>query len=368
MTTKIIIPGREAQTLTGMTMDVEQVKAAYAGQIDLSAYNVDTQVVDGETVITFSNRTGTKGTDMQVINEAGSNPVFTTIIIPGREAQTIPGMALGVDDVVAAFAGQIDLKNYESQVAQEETGPVITFANRTGTKGNGMQVINEAGSNPVFTTIIIPGREAQTIPGMALGVDDVVAAFAGQIDLKNYESSVATEDTGPVITFSNRTGTKGNDLFDVLSQALASTATVEEEPAAPAGPTGTKILIPGREAQVIPGMLMDAEQVKGAYAGQIDLSAYNVDVSVDGDFQVVTFTNRTGTKGAVLDDSAALKHTKIVIPGREAQVISNMVLDASGVKAAYAGQIDLSAYNVEETEDGDTLVVTFSNRTGTKGA
>lgn len=366
MTTKIIIPGREAQTLTGMTMNVEQVKAAYAGQIDLSAYNVDTQVEDGVTVITFSNRTGTKGTDMQVINEAGSNPVFTTIIIPGREAQTIPGMELGVDDVVAAFAGQIDLRNYESQVAQEETGPVITFANRTGTKGNGMQVINEAGSNPVFTTIIIPGREAQTIPGMELGVDDVVAAFAGQIDLRNYESSVATEETGPVITFSNRTGTKGNDLFDVLSQALASTAV--EEPAAPAGPTGTKILIPGREAQTIPGMLMDAEQVKAAYQGQIDLSAYNVDVQVDGEFQVVTFTNRTGTKGAVLDDSAALKHTKIVIPGREAQVISNMVLDASGVKAAYAGQIDLSAYNVEETEDGETLVVTFSNRTGTKGA
>jgi len=235
MTTRIQIPGREDQVLPGMTLTEDQVVASFAGTVDLSSYESSTSTVNGETVISFTNRTGTKGSgdadaflSMVLSQIAGASPevtsvdftkeeaepeevelVNTLIKIPGREAQTIPGMVMDTAQVRAAFSGSVDLSSYDSSETEEGDTLVIEFTNRTGTKGAGDININVAGNVVVNTRINIPGREAQTFPGMVMDIDDVKAAFTGVVDLNDYEASSLDEGDTRVISFANRTGTKG---------------------------------------------------------------------------------------------------------------------------------------------------------------
>lgn len=245
------------------------------------------------------------------------------------------------------------------------------------------------------TTIIIPGREAQVISGLAMTAADVRAAYAGDIDLSNMNESTETSGEMTTITFANKTGTKGNDI--IVNVNVDGDIVVNN----------TRIEIPGREAQTIPGLVMTPADVRAAFAGDVDLTGMNVQEAVDGDTHVITFANRTGTKGqtnllsaifaavqeaeaqqratvdaeedfvdeyfedadleVVADETPELTSTRIVIPGREDQFIPGIVLDAQMVKDSFSGEIDLSGYNVEEIENGSTLEVRFSARTGTKG-
>lgn len=245
------------------------------------------------------------------------------------------------------------------------------------------------------TTIVIPGRETQTIQGLVMTKSDVIAAYAGDIDLSNMVATEETTATGTVITFANKTGTKGNDIYVSGDLNLSVDGDVVVN--------NTRIVIPGREAQDIPGLRMTQQDVRAAFAGEIELSGMNCSECVEGDTAVITFSNKTGTKGqtnllnaifaaaaeqsstsqALVEDDVEgdgfdeyyeedeevveLRNTLIVIPGREAQRVPGIVMDAQMVKDSFSGDIDLSGYNVEEIENGDTLEVRFTARTGTKG-
>lgn len=247
------------------------------------------------------------------------------------------------------------------------------------------------------TTIIIPGRVAQTIPDVVLSKEAVIASFAGDVDLSGMAATETREGSSVTIEFANRTGTKGNDLY--VSGDL--NISVEGDVVL----NSTKILIPGRVAQTIPNVAMTASDVRAAFAGGIDLTQMDFQESIEGSTRVISFSNRTGTKGQVnvldaifeavrnaqaqqeeeefpeefpeddfeedeedeAEEAVELRNTRIVIPGRVAQVINNVVLDAQLVKNSFSGTIDLSGFNVEEIEDGDTLEVRFTARTGTKG-
>ena len=238
----------------------------------------------------------------------------TTIIIPGRETQTIPGLTLSKADVIASFAGDIDLSRMVATESREGEGVVISFANKTGTKGSDVTVnidnVNISGNVIVNTRIEIPGREAQIIPGLVMTQDDVRAAFAGEVDLAGMNCTESQERDCHVISFANRTGTKGQTnimsaIFQAVQDAQANQgATVEdyeeeypEEEEEEVVLSNTRIYIPGREVQLIPGIVLDAQMVKNTFAGEIDLSGYNVEEIDRGDTLDVVFTARTGTKG-----------------------------------------------------------------------
>lgn len=246
------------------------------------------------------------------------------------------------------------------------------------------------------TIITIPGRETQTVSGFSMSKEDVIASYAGTIDLSSLEANESTNDNGDtVITFSNRTGTKGQDVSVNIENLNVSGDLVVN---------ATRIEIPGRETSTIPNMNMSVQDVVSAFAGTMDLSRYESNESLEGDVKVVRFSTRTGTKGAGqisiedvfrtvvnaatttaapqvnseadtvpqvdADEDVALEltNTRIVIPGRESQFIRGMVLDAQQVRNSFAGQIDLSNYDVEEIDQDDgTLEVRFTARTGTKG-
>lgn len=247
------------------------------------------------------------------------------------------------------------------------------------------------------TTIVIPGRETQVIPEIEMSKSDVIAAFAGDINLGNMTATETRDESGVTITFANKTGTKGNDVVintEVLNVSVEGDVVVNN----------TRIEIPGREAQVIPGLVMTPSDVQAAFAGDVDLSGMTFSEEDLGDTHLISFANRTGTKGqtnlmqaivaavqqaqeestalaqeeapvavaqeetsVAVEETLELNSTRIVIPGREDQVIEDIVLDAQMVKDSFSGEIDLSGYNVEEVENGNTLEVRFTARTGTKG-
>lgn len=241
------------------------------------------------------------------------------------------------------------------------------------------------------TTIIIPGRETQVINGLTLGKAEIIASFAGDIDLSGFVATETRDGSNVTVAFANRTGTKGNDIYVTGDLNLQVEGDVVIN--------STRIEIPGREAQVIPGLRMSQSDVRASFAGEIDLAAMNCSESTDGDTHVISFANRTGTKGTTnvlsaifaaveeaqatqareaaeaeleeeydeFEEDETLVNTRVSIPGREDLVIRGMVLDAQMVKDSFSGDIDLSGYNVEEIENGNTLDVVFTARTGTKG-
>lgn len=241
----------------------------------------------------------------------------TIISIPGREVQTIPGFTMTADDVISSFAGTIDLSSFAvSETTNDSGDAVITFSTRTGTKGHDVNVtienLNVSGDLVINATRIeIPGREAQVIPNANMSASDVVAAFAGTLDLNQYESSESYDESIKVVRFSTRTGTKGSggqvdisEIFRALSGQVATAAAptpevvVEEDEYTPVTLHNTRIIIPGREVQDLPGMVLDASQVRSSFSGSLDLSGYDVEENdlEDGTLEV-RFTARTGTKG-----------------------------------------------------------------------
>lgn len=257
----------------------------------------------------------------------------TTIIIPGRETQVINGLTLSKADVVASFAGDIDLGQMVATETKDGGNVTIAFANRTGTKGsNGVTInidslnIQADGDIVVNTRIEIPGREAQVIPGIVMAQADVRAAFAGEIDLGGMVCNECADGDTQVISFANRTGTKGQvDLLDLIFKAVQAQAAQNVAAPAPAAPSNTYAVMQDE----------DEDEFE------------EDDLSDEYDVQLL--------------------NTRIVIPGREAQIIQGIVLDAQMVKDSFSGEIDLSGYNVEEVDNGDTLDVIFTARTGTKG-
>lgn len=231
----------------------------------------------------------------------------TTIIIPGRETQTINGLKLSKADVIASFAGDIDLSSMESSETSNGDAVTITFRNRTGTKGSDINIAVSGDLVINNTRVIIPGREAQTISGIALSIDDVVSAFAGDVDLSRLDSRESVDGDTRTITFSNRTGTKGQvNIIEAIARAVADAAPVEDEEDDDFYEEGedddvelvnTRIIIPGRETQTIMGMVLDSTQVKESFQGDIDLSSYDVSETEIGNTLEVRFTARTGTKG-----------------------------------------------------------------------
>lgn len=258
-----------------------------------------------------------------------STSVSTTIIIPGRETQTIPGLNLSKSDVIASFAGDIDLGQMTATETNEGGNVTIAFANKTGTKGSDV-IVNVAGDVIINTRIEIPGREAQLIPGVVMTPVDVRAAFAGEIELGGMDCTEACEGTTNVISFANKTGTKGQ----------------------------TNVLAAIFEA-------VQAAQV--AQAGQITTEVGYTAEPVEDLSDEDDFFDEEDEDEYIETAAPALTNTRIVIPGREAQVIPGIVLDAQMVKDSFSGEIDLSGYNVEEIERGNTLEVIFTARTGTKG-
>ena len=256
----------------------------------------------------------------------------TTIVIPGRETQTIPGLVMTKSDVISAFAGDINLSGMDATETKEGDSVTITFANKTGTKGNDIIInaevlnVNVEGDVVVNTRIEIPGRETLEIPGMVMTPSDVRAAFAGDVDLTGMTVNEETRDDFKVITFANKTGTKGTEtlmsvIMAAVEQATAEQATAGSDPfnevdsisateavsmveaasimeeEVDVALTSTRIIIPGREDQFIPGMLLDAQQVKDSFSGELDLSGYDVEEIESGSTLEVRFTARTGTKG-----------------------------------------------------------------------
>ena len=247
----------------------------------------------------------------------------TTIIIPGRATQTIAGLVMTKSDVISAYAGDIDLSGMISTEEKEGDSVTITFANRTGTKGsdiviNGDVNINVGDVTVNNTRIEIPGREAMNIQGLVMKKEDVISAYAGDIDLGGMSCSEEEIDGTMVFSFANRTGTKGQqDIIQVIIDAV-NKAQRDQEIAAQEDEdedededeffddedeedyeevVNTLIRIPGREAQVINGMVLDAEQVRASFSGDIDLSSYSVTEEEFGDTMEITFQARTGTKG-----------------------------------------------------------------------
>lgn len=255
----------------------------------------------------------------------------TTIIIPGREAQVINGLVMSPADVVAAYAGDISLSGMTNSTSTSADGSItITFANKTGTKGNTLNVetlnIQVDGDLVINTRIVIPGREAIVLQDVVLQPADVIAAFAGDINLSGMDYASSVERNDQVITFSNKTGTKGTvDMMAALLAAIQASPSAQAQLSAAVAPTAATLAAEWPEDDFEDEEEEDEEEF------------------------------------------VQLRNTRIVIPGREDQLINGIVLDAQMVKDSFSGELDLSGYDVSETEFGATLEVRFSARTGTKG-
>lgn len=256
----------------------------------------------------------------------------TTIIIPGREAQVINGLVMSPADVVAAYAGDISLSGMTNSTSTSADGSItITFANKTGTKGNTLNVetlnIQVDGDLVINTRIVIPGREAIVLQDVVLQPADVIAAFAGDINLSGMDYASSVERNDQVITFSNKTGTKGTvDMMAALLAAIQASPSAQAQLNAAVAPTAATL------------------------AAEWPEDDFEEDEDEEDEEEFVQ-----------------LRNTRIVIPGREDQLINGIVLDAQMVKDSFSGELDLSGYDVSETEFGATLEVRFSARTGTKG-
>ncbi len=237
----------------------------------------------------------------------------TTIIIPGQNARTIDNMVLDKATVVSSY-NQLDLSSMQHTETFAADGSVThSFQNRVGTKGAGD--VNIGTINVTNTIINIPGRPAQTLSNTVLTAAQVVEAFTGTLDLSRYESHETDDGLNHVVTFQNRVGTKGNlNLDEQLAMIESARQNILDQQAAAAAPAASVSIEPAAVAPI------------------------------------------------------GLVNTMIRIPGRPDSVISGMVLDAELVRQNYSDSLDLSNFSAEEVENGDTLEIHFSARTGTKGA
>lgn len=114
----------------------------------------------------------------------------------------------------------------------------------------------------------------------------------------------------------------------------------------------------------IPGLL-SVQQVVSSYGESIPgLAGFNSEVEDDDDGnRTITFSARTGTKGAMLQS------TTIIVTNSGSEFVVPGLLSVQQVVSAYAESIPgLSGFSSEVNDDDeDHRVITFSPRTGTKG-
>jgi L-amino acid N-acyltransferase YncA len=358
--TIVNIPGRESQTLTGMVLSEKEVRDAYAGVIDLGSYVATTTKSGDDTIITFANRTGTKGAD-------------TIVNIPGRESQTLTGMVLSEKDVRDAYAGVIDLGSYVATTTTSGGNTVITFANRTGTKG-------------ADTIVNIPGRESQTLTGMVLSEKDVRDAYAGVIDLGSYVATTTTSGGNTVITFANRTGTKGataviidgvqvlstpvdmdeEDVLDILESGAFGDVTDYEYTTQEVGNTTFMTFTPVMgelEALLNKNKPVDLKAL--LLQGLVDSDSSDLEEDEGEDYYCFDEFDEFD-EGE--EDEDEVTSTEVIIDGMTPRVLQGIIMDASMLIAAYRDTIDLSQYVAEERVQGSVLKVYFTKRQGAKGA
>lgn len=286
MSTIITIPGRETQTIPGLNLTTSDVVASFAGDIDLGQMSATEETSGDDVVITFANRTGTKGSDI-TINVAGDIILNTRIDIPGRESQTIPGVVMTQDEVRAAFAGTVNLGSMNCAECAEGDTQILTFSNRTGTKGQ-IDILQElfrqlSADTPeveeevevVNTMISVPGQPDREVRGMVLSSDMVLDAINSEDLSDDYTvEETVMGDTLHIVVMNDYEEDEVEELADTL------------------------IVIPGRDNQFVKGMVLDASMVRDSFAGSVDLSGYNVEEIESGSTLQVVFTARTGVKGA----------------------------------------------------------------------
>lgn len=124
--------------------------------------------------------------------------------------------------------------------------------------------------------------------------------------------------------------------------------------------SGTKVCIQGQEEKPFPGFDLTVDQVRASFAQTLDLSSMNVTENIVNGWKVLTFTPRTGTKGAIAG-------TKVCIQGQEEKPFPGFDLTVDQVRASFAQTLDLSSMNVTENIVNGWKVLTFTPRTGTKG-
>ena len=133
----------------------------------------------------------------------------------------------------------------------------------------------------------------------------------------------------------------------------------------------TEIIVTSTDTDYqVPGDMSTA-QIVTAYAAQIPglsnmTSVERVESRDIGDVRVVTFSPRTGTKGAVV-------RTEIIVTSTDTDYQVPGDMTPAQIVTAYASQISgLSnmtyTERVETRDIGDVRIVTFSPRTGTKGS
>lgn len=112
------------------------------------------------------------------------------------------------------------------------------------------------------------------------------------------------------------------------------------------------------QADVNLPLALTAQDVINQMTSQ-DLSGMNSNVTEDGTVRTITFTKRTGTKGAEVT-STVLKiegYPDVTLP---------MALTVEAARDQYR-TVDLSGFNSSVTEDGSVRVLSFTKRVGTKG-
>ena len=124
----------------------------------------------------------------------------------------------------------------------------------------------------------------------------------------------------------------------------------------------TKIIVTSLDSDYqIPGDMSPASIVS-AYATQIPgISNMTFTERVEGNTRIVTFSPRTGTKGVI-------NFTKIIVTSLDSDYQIPGDMSPASIVSAYATQIPgISNMTFTERVEGETRIVTFSPRTGTKG-
>ena len=121
--------------------------------------------------------------------------------------------------------------------------------------------------------------------------------------------------------------------------------------------TSTVVKIQGQADVTLP-LVLTAQEVIAQMTSQ-DLNGMNNSTSESDSVRTITFTKRTGTKGAEIT-STVLKiegYSDVTLP---------MALTLESAREQYRS-VDLSGYNANVTEDGSVRTLSFTKRTGTKG-
>lgn len=121
----------------------------------------------------------------------------TVVKIQGQADVNLP-LALTAADVINQMTSQ-DLSGMNNTVTETGSVRTITFVKRTGTKG----------AEVTSTVLKIEGYSDVTLP-MALTLESAREQYRS-VDLSGYNANVTEDGSVRTLSFTKRTGTKGND-------------------------------------------------------------------------------------------------------------------------------------------------------------